>query len=105
MDLTKENYAIFILQKELETIKKRLDGDVIVDLRFKKEIEADKIKVKQLKRSIEVISSRVDWAKLRDKFFNECTTETPREEFGKKVNMSPHDLFEWFKREISEYVG
>lgn len=51
------------------------------------------------------ISPRIDWAELRNNFFNECTTETPREESGKKVNMAPHDLFEWFKREISEYVG
>lgn len=47
----------------------------------------------------------IDWKEMRNNFFNECTTETPREESGKKVNMAPHDLFEWFKREISEYVG
>lgn len=47
----------------------------------------------------------IDWKELRNNFFNECTTETHREESGKKVNMAPHDLFEWFKREISEYVG
>ena len=52
-----ENYPIFVLQNELETIKKRLDSDVIVDLRFKEEIEADKIKVKQLKRSIDVLKA------------------------------------------------
>ena len=54
-----ENYPIFVLQKELKTIKKRLYGDVIVDLRFKEEIEADKIKVKQLKRSIDVLSKKI----------------------------------------------
>ena len=48
---------------------------------------------------------RIDWDDLRNNFFNECTTETPREEAEKKVNMAPHDLFEWFRREISEYVG
>lgn len=47
----------------------------------------------------------IDWKELRNNFFNECTTETPREESGKKVNMAPHNLFEWFKREISVYVG
>ena len=51
------------------------------------------------------VSPRIDWVELRNNFFNECTTETPREESGKKVNMAPHDLFEWFKREICEYVG
>ena len=52
-----ENYPIFVLQNELEAIKKRLDSDVIVDPRFKEEIEADKIKVKQLKRSIDVLKA------------------------------------------------
>ena len=52
-----ENYPIFVLKNELETIKKRLDSDVIVDPRFKEEIEADKIKVKQLKRSIDVLKA------------------------------------------------
>ena len=51
------------------------------------------------------VSKHIDWVELRNNFFNECTTETPREEYGKKVNMAPHDLFEWFKRGISEYVG
>jgi hypothetical protein len=51
------------------------------------------------------VRQRIDWVEIRNNFFNECTTETPREEIGKKVNMAPHDLFEWFKREISEYVG
>lgn len=55
MIVTEDNYAIFILQKEMEKIKKRLDGDVIVDLRFRDEIEEDKRKMKQLKRSIEVL--------------------------------------------------
>lgn len=49
--------------------------------------------------------TNIDWAELRKNFFTECTTETSREESGKKVNIAPHDLFEWFKREISEYVG
>jgi len=55
--------------------------------------------------SLGSVSPRIDWVELRNNFFNECTTETPREELGKKVNIAPHDLFEWFKREILEYVG
>jgi len=55
------------------------------------------------------VSPRIDWVELRNNFFNECTnectTETLREESGKNVNIAPHDLFEWFKREITEYVG
>ena len=54
--------------------------------------------------SLSSVSPRIDWVELRNNFFNECATET-REELGKKVNIAPHDLFEWFKREILEYVG
>jgi hypothetical protein len=53
-----ENYPIFVLQNELETIKKRLDSDVIVDIRFKDEIDEDKDKVRQLKRSIELLNKQ-----------------------------------------------
>lgn len=52
------DYALFILQKEFEVIKKRLDGDVIVDMRFREEIEEDRIKLRQLKRSIETLKKQ-----------------------------------------------
>lgn len=57
-----ESYPIFVLQKELETIKKRIDSDVIVDFRFKDEIDEDKDKVRQLKRSIEVLKNEKESA-------------------------------------------
>jgi len=37
---------------------------------------------------------------LRSKFYAECTTETPKQQKLKKINLAPHDLFEWFKRNI-----
>ena len=52
------DYSLFVLQKEFEAIKKRLDGDVIVDLRFIDEIEEDRIKLRQLKRSIETLKKQ-----------------------------------------------
>jgi hypothetical protein len=43
----------------------------------------------------------MDWDKLREKYFEECTekdnTGIPR------VNLHPHNLFEWFKRNISDH--
>ena len=65
------------------------------------ELVTTKLKLKVMSKKYK----HIDWVELRNNFFNECTTETPREESGKKVNMAPHDLFEWFKREIFEYVG
>lgn len=52
-----ENFPLYKLKKELEKIEERLNSDVIVDLRFRNEIEEDKEKVKQLKRSIAILES------------------------------------------------
>ena len=45
----------------------------------------------------------VDWKKLREKFFEECVIDSKIPQSNKripKVDMAPHDLFEWFKREL-----
>lgn len=47
----------------------------------------------------------INWSQLRDKFFKECATETPREYEFKRVNLAAHDMFEWFKKEIMQYVS
>lgn len=35
---------------------------------------------------------------LREKFFNECVDLTSH-----KVNLAPHDMFEWFNKNIEEH--
>jgi hypothetical protein len=52
-----ENYPLFELKEKLKQIEKRLSEDVIVDMRFQSEIQDDKEKVKQLKRSIAILES------------------------------------------------
>jgi hypothetical protein len=52
-----ENYPLFELKAKLKEIEKRLSEDVIVDLRWQKDIKEDKEKVKQLKRSIAILES------------------------------------------------
>jgi hypothetical protein len=44
------------------------------------------------------LSKEIDWDKLRTEFFNECVDKHPL----MKVNLAPHDMFEWFKSKISE---
>lgn len=46
----------------------------------------------------------INWKEIRTNFFRECATETPRAYDQKKVAMSAHNLFEWFKGEVSEYL-
>ena len=43
---------------------------------------------------------QIDWAELREKYFNECVDTN---DFGRKVNCAPHDLFEWFKLQLGSY--
>lgn len=48
--------------------------------------------------------SRQQWEELRKKYFNECTNKD--DNFVKEswdlpvVNIAPHDLFEWIKKQI-----
>lgn len=53
---------------------------------------------------IEEASTEINWDQLRDKFFNECVdiSNHPSAPDQKVVNMTPHNLFEWFKTEIKE---
>ena len=52
---------------------------------------------------------KTDWKQLREDFFKDCViTERNRggTDFIKqipKVNMHPHNVFEWFKTKISKY--
>lgn len=41
-----------------------------------------------------------DWTVIRNSFFLECTAQNS---IVPKVDMAPHDLFEWFKNAVSEY--
>ena len=45
--------------------------------------------------------TKQQWDKLREKFFKECTES----QVGlTKICVAPHDLFEFFKREITEML-
>jgi hypothetical protein len=47
------------------------------------------------------LESKIDWNKLREEYFNECTyRQFPIEKNSVKINMAPHDLFEWFKSKV-----
>jgi hypothetical protein len=43
------------------------------------------------------IEEPINWSKLRDAYFAECV------ENG-QIAMTPHELFEWMKNEITEYL-
>ena len=54
-----------------------------------------------------VRQKNINWQKVREKFFNECTDEITRNYTGtqtqmRKINVAPHDLFEWFKRNLQK---
>jgi len=37
---------------------------------------------------------------LRDKFFNECTDDPKNVMVDRKINITPHNLFEWFRKNV-----
>lgn len=46
------------------------------------------------------------WKELRKKYFDECTFKLSgeiKDILLPKVSMNPHDLFEWFKKEIEKF--
>ena len=53
--------------------------------------------------------SEVNWEKLRNDFFNDCTEIDNRygnniRKLGaiRRINMAPHDLFEWMQSKLNE---
>jgi hypothetical protein len=59
---------------------------------------------------VDLVSDEDSWKQLREKFFNECTEERyydsltgPKGRFT-AINMTPHNLFEWFKQALT-HVG
>lgn len=42
----------------------------------------------------------MNWAELRKRFFNECTKNDSMDGRMVKIDIAPHDLFEWFKNQI-----
>jgi hypothetical protein len=58
---------------------------------------------KEQSPSVEQGYSEAFWTELRDRFFKECTDRSEHyPEFGDipKVNMTPHNIFEWFKSSL-----
>lgn len=49
----------------------------------------------------ELIGS-IDWKELRNRYFKECTLKQ-NEQSLPKIDFAPHDLFEWFKRNIPSF--
>lgn len=54
----------------------------------------------------------MDWKKLREKYFKECvSSRTVKDSTGtctdyhQWIQIAPHDLFEWFKRECESKEG
>jgi hypothetical protein len=43
----------------------------------------------------------IDWKELREKFFKECTKIDSMDGRMVKIDITPHDLFKWFKKEMT----
>lgn len=54
--------------------------------------------------SPEEVSAEKIWKELRDKYFKECTNFKKGVDELCKVDMNPHNLFEWFKKEFASHL-
>lgn len=86
--------------KWMQTIESKAEFDAevyIYDLEVKEMPleEYRKIKITWCKCQSDDVP--IKWAELQDAYFAECV------ENG-KITMLPHDLFEWMKNEINEYL-
>jgi hypothetical protein len=43
----------------------------------------------------------IDWKEFREKFFKECTKIDSMDGRMVKIDITPHNLFEWFKKEMT----
>ena len=94
------NYALFVLQKELEVITKRLNGDVIVDMRFRDEIDEDKKKLRQLKRSIEMLNQPAVYGSDSHKINTMKIKMTIEVEVEDTFNFTDDEEKMWFENEV-----
>lgn len=94
------DYALFVLQKELEAVKKRLDGDVIVDMRFRDEIDEDKRKLRQLKRSIEMLNQPAVYGSDYHKINRMKIKMTIEIELEDTFNFTGDEEKLWFENEV-----
>lgn len=44
---------------------------------------------------------KINWTKVKDEFYKDCTFFPINGSPIKKVNMAPHDLFNWFKEKLT----
>ena len=50
------------------------------------------------------LPNEIDWVILRQKYFSDCVVKDSVNGLKMRIDYAPHDLFEWFKREI-QLVG
>ena len=93
------------LRKELEKIQFEC-SDPYADTRTNEDLHSSLLKINNIVDGLleQKLSKQVtDWDKLRARFFLECVDPIEPPIFGclmGKLNMAPHDMFEWFKKNI-----
>jgi hypothetical protein len=82
--------------EELEGLKQENEHlkFVVEQLEFEKQLSP--------KADEEKLSGVRDWKKLREEYFNDCVVKDSVDRNKIRIDYAPHDLFEWFKRKLSE---
>jgi hypothetical protein len=85
---------------EIENLKQMIKGNEITLYQRSLAIQEFN-KLFEKAKKYDEIESKIDWKKIRNDYFNECTyRQFPINKNSVKINMAPHDLFEWFKSKV-----
>ena len=85
----------------------RLQNQEVILAKLNLQLTTKKLRIAELEASPPdaMVSLPIEWGTLRDKFFDECVDELPFSTPAnplKKANLTPHNLFEWFKNQITK---
>lgn len=105
--------ALMKVWNECKQATHQEEGEEVFEIDCTVLSKEDQLKFRMLLNSGVIIKSTTlqisDWRKLREKFFRECVSGyIPEDATGfhplgkelKSVAMAPHDLFEWFKKNL-----
>jgi len=84
-------YSIQKLKHRIETDADLSEKVALILSKIPAKVESDMI--------VEARNILIDWKAMRNKFFNQCTIKGS--DGMVRISFAPHDLFEWFKRNIN----
>lgn len=87
-----------LLYKKLNALRLEVDSSIVDDIKS----TVDDLFSQQngAKPIVSGSLPQVDWVIMRQKYFSDCVVKDSVDGLKLRIDYAPHDLFEWFKKEI-----